>query len=435
MKDKKKWVLTAGIFLLLCMFMIPPIHGSAATFSLVKKAGQRIAPEGELVKTSKGRRYYRYDTGKYLKNCWVSINGKIYHFNKKGYADKGWITVRGKKYFLRANGQLHKGGFLRIKGKKYFFKYGYGMMMTGWRKISKNYYYFMEEGDAIGAMVTSQWVGEKYVGSNGKMLKDTWIDGYYVGSDGVRVKNAWVDEKYLGADGSIVTNAWQDGVYLDATGAITKNAWVGDQYVGEDGKVTDPSVVALEKKRIFVGDSRTVGMYQIITSDTLVKAVSTQSVETQLARERTDIYIGKVGMGYDWLMGEAIGELRTVMARYPQSQIILRMGVNDLGNIDNYIQLYKNLMQEFPNAEFFIESVTPINLKLAKANGYSITNGMIKTFNKKLKAAFPENYLDSYTYLIENNGKTVDGVHYTRATYEMIFEFLDLSCKGELVQQ
>lgn len=47
-----------------------------------------------------------------------------------------------------------------------------------------------------------------------------------------------------------------------------------------------------EVKRIFVGDSRTVGLYQIMTEDTLVKADSTQSALNQLAKGRTDIYIG-----------------------------------------------------------------------------------------------------------------------------------------------
>ena len=53
----------------------------------------------------------------------------------------------------------------------------------------------------------------------------------------------------------------------------------------------------------------------------------------QLAKGRTDIYIGKVGMGYDWLAASAVEELKTVLMRYPKSKVVLRMGINDLGNI------------------------------------------------------------------------------------------------------
>ena len=132
-------------------------------------------------------------------------------------------------------------------------------------------------------------------------------------------------------------------------------------------------------------------------------------------------------MGYDWLMGEGIEELRIVLRQYPTSSVVLRMGVNDMGNIENYISLYRNLMIEFPSARFYMESVTPVNKKLAVASGYSVTNTQIKNFNSFLQSAFPTQYLDSYRYLLNNNGKTVDGIHYTPDTYRKIYTFLDAS--------
>ena len=180
-----------------------------------------------------------------------------------------------------------------------------------------------------------------------------------------------------------------------------------------------------EVKRIFVGDSRTVGLYQIMTEDTLVKADSTQSALNQLAKGRTDIYIGKVGMGYDWLAASAVEELKTVLMRYPKSKVVLRMGINDLGNISAYIALYKELMNQYPNASFYTESVTPVDETLGRQNGYSVTNKQILQFNVRLKAAFPQNYISSYNYVVKNKGKTVDGIHYMPDTYRMIYRFLD----------
>ena len=232
---------------------------------------------------------------------------------------------------------------------------------------------------------------------------------------------------YVGENGKKLTNTWQDGYYLDEEGKITRNAWVGDTYLGEDGLPATPpdSDVSNEVKRIFVGDSRTVGLYQIMTEDTLVKAGSTQSALNQLAKGRTDLYIGKVGMGYDWLAASAVEELKTVLMRYPKSKVVLRMGINDLGNISAYIALYKKLMNQYPNASFYTESVTPVDETLGRQNGYSVTNKQILQFNVRLKAAFPQNYISSYNYVVKNKGKTVDGIHYMPDTYRMIYRFLD----------
>ena len=43
----------------------------------------------------------------------------------------------------------------------------------------------------------------------------------------------------------------------------------------------------------------------------------------------------------------------------------------------------------------------------------------------RLKAAFPQNYISSYNYVVKNKGKTVDGIHYMPDTYRMIYRFLD----------
>lgn len=432
-----------GLLFLFLLVFAPFLESEAATYyNLIAEVNSQTVPEGTLVKVGSKKRYKLTD-GTYLKNQWIHVNGKIYHLNKLGYADTGWIKVQGYKYYLRASGALHKGGSLYIKGHKYFFKYGYGFMVTGWKTIGGEKYYFRETNNN-GAMIRCWWVDNRYLGKDGKMKKNTWVGSYYVGADGVRVRNAWVEDYYLGANGKKVTNTWVDDCYLGkdgkkmtntwvgdyyvgSDGKKVTNAWVGDQYVGPDGLVTEPpdGEISLEVKRVFLGDSRTVGLYQIMTGDTLVKATATQAAKDQLQKGRTDIYIGKVGMGYDWVMGFAVEELRTVLRRYPHSKVALRMGINDLGNIDNYIKLYQELIQEFPLATFYVESVTPVDEKLAMAGGYTVTNKQIVQFNTKLKKAFPSNYISSYVYVSKNKGKTVDGIHYEPDTYRMIYKYLD----------
>ena len=443
MRERMKKFFMAGIFLLFLIVLTIPAESQAAVrYNLIKDVTSQETPEGQLIDVA-GKKRYLLNSGTYLKNQWISTNARIYHFNRYGYADTGWITYQGNKYFLRASGALHQGGLLWIKGRIYLFRYGYGHLITGWVTLRGEQYYFRETNNN-GAMIKNWWVDEKCLGPDGKMRKNAWVGQYYVGEDGVRVKDAWVDDCYLGSngkkvtnswvgdyyvgeDGKKLTNTWQDGYYLDEEGKITRNAWVGDTYLGEDGLPATPpdSDVSNEVKRIFVGDSRTVGLYQIMTEDTLVKADSTQSALNQLAKGRTDIYIGKVGMGYDWLAASAVEELKTVLMRYPKSKVVLRMGINDLGNISAYIALYKKLMNQYPNASFYTESVTPVDETLGRQNGYSVTNKQILQFNVRLKAAFPQNYISSYNYVVKKKGKTVDGIHYMPDTYRMIYRFLD----------
>lgn len=439
--QKRLWII-GMLLLLLVVFTCSVQTEAAGYYNLIKDVSNRTVPEGQLIKSGSKKRY-RLENGTYLKDSWIQVNGKIYHFNKRGYADTGWIIERENKYFLRASGALHRGGILKIKGRKYLFKYGYGMLVTGWRTIGGEKYYFRETKNN-GAMIRSWWVDGKYLGADGKMQKNTWVGKYYVGADGERVKNAWVDDKYLGdtgkmltdtwvgdfyvgSDGKKVVNTWVGDYYLGEDGKKVTNAWVGDKYLGPDGLVCDPpnNVVGQDVKRIFLGDSRTVGLYGIMTGDSFVKGTETQPVETQLNQGRTDIYIGKVGMGYDWTVGVALEELRIVLRRYPSSKVALRMGVNDLGNISNYITLYRNLIQEFPQAKFYVESVTPVDDELCAANGFRVTNKQILQFNLKLKRAFPSNYISSYIYVNKNKGKTLDGLHYDPSTYRMIYRYLD----------
>ena len=69
-------------------------------------------------------------------------------------------------------------------------------------------------------------------------------------------------------------------------------------------------------------------------------------------------------------------------------------------------------------------SVNPVNEQTASASGYRVTNAPIKTFNTKLKNAFGTKYLDTYSYLTKNGFGTVDGIHYTAATYQKLYKYI-----------
>lgn len=66
-----------------------------------------------------------------------------------------------------------------------------------------------------------------------------------------------------------------------------------------------------------------------------------------------------------------------------------------------------------PNASFYYRVCDAlVDETLGRQNGYSVTNKQILQFNVRLKAAFPQNYISSYNYVVKNKGKTVDGSLY-----------------------
>ncbi len=89
---------------------------------------------------------------------------------------------------------------------------------------------------ADGKWVKSKWIGDYYVGADGKWVKSKWIGNYYVGADGKCQYNKWIGDYYVGSDGACYYNKWAGDYYCGADGKWVKSKWIGDYYVGADGK-------------------------------------------------------------------------------------------------------------------------------------------------------------------------------------------------------
>lgn len=155
---------------------------------------------------------------------------------------------------------------------------------------------------------------------------------------------------------------------------------------------------------LFVGDSRTIGM-----RDAVNQADSSDSCT----------YIAKEGEGYLWFSNEGMPQLEESLSQNPSQTVILNLGVNDLEEIHNYLNLYTDLFRLYPQTLFYIMSVNPIDE--SKFDG--VTNEEIQSFNQQMLEAFPDKYLDCYTYLLSEDYSTVDGLHYTESTYRNIHHF------------
>lgn len=157
------------------------------------------------------------------------------------------------------------------------------------------------------------------------------------------------------------------------------------------GKDTNMSIV-------FVGDSRTNGLKNAIGSVNNVK------------------FIAKDSSGFSYCSGSAKSGLDKIVKDNPGINIVFNFGVNDLGNIDKYIEFYKNLKYE--GCTIWHMSVNPV--VDGKSNA---TNAQIEEFNAKYKNFAGSNYIDTYSYLTANDFKTTDGLHYDKDTYKKIYDY------------
>lgn len=161
-----------------------------------------------------------------------------------------------------------------------------------------------------------------------------------------------------------------------------------------------PARSVKEHSIIFVGDSRTISMGEAVSDGCT--------------------YLGEEGEGYHWFSSQGVQQLRTLLENNPKQTIVYNFGVNDPENINVYIDLYKTLETEFTDTSFYYMSVNP----LSDDSDFNTTNEMVELFNKTLKNAFPDRYLDLYTYLTENGYQTVDGLHYTEETSIKIHDYV-----------
>ena len=131
--------------------------------------------------------------------------------------------------------------------------------------------------------------------------------------------------------------------------------------------------------------------------------------------------IAKSAMGYNWLVDTAIPEVNKLVSS-KKKNIVVNLGVNDLGNINKYVTKYQELAtNNWNDYHIFVLSVNPTS------GSRDNLNTKIVNFNDKIKSlANYQNvtYCDSYNYLKNNGFKATDGVHYNQETSQKIYGFI-----------
>ena len=194
-----------------------------------KPADAQKSPEKKTGWSKNGNSWYYYDAqGNQIKNAWV---GSYWIGSDGKMVTDRWVD--GGKYYVGSQGWWEKDAVKK----------------TGWSQTGNTWYLYDNEGNIVknrwsgnywlgsdGKMVTNSWVdgGKYYVGADGKWVSDALKPGetrkgwtkagstwYFYNDKGNQVKNAWVGNYWIGSDGKMVTNSWVDG---------------GKYYVGTDGK-------------------------------------------------------------------------------------------------------------------------------------------------------------------------------------------------------
>lgn len=182
------------------------------------------------------------------------------------------------------------------------------------------------------------------------------------------------------------------------------------------------------KRVIFVGDSRTFHMSQILRNQ--FGELVTKKIRF-VCRSKTKL---------DWLQTVGVAKLMKLAGK--DTAIIFNHGVNDLQDIDQYVSYMETLGKELKakGCTLFYMSINPVNNKTTLSMGKpEKPEEMILNFNQTIKKQLCQNgdyiYMDCYNYLMQTGYGTAtsasdgadtapdDGLHYTAKTYKRIFDF------------
>ena len=186
---------------------------------------------------------------------WVKSGNTWYFYNKNGtlarnaWAGDYWLGADGKmvtnawvdngRYYVGSNGAWVKNAQKTATTN---------IAKKGWVQSGASWYYL----DAQGRAVRNAWIGNYWLGSDGRMAVSSWVDNgrYYVGANGVWDKNAKKETPKPEVKKQGWVKSGSDWYYYE-NGTVVKNKWAGNYWLGSDGKMAVSSWV--DNGRYYVG--------------------------------------------------------------------------------------------------------------------------------------------------------------------------------------
>ena len=155
-----------------------------------------------------------------------------------------------------------------------------------------------------------------------------------------------------------------------------------------------------------------------------------------------------VGYGYNWLVGTGtfsgantnsasggVAGINSLMRENTSYNIVIWLGVNDLGNVNLYYEEYYDLAtEEWSNHNIYIVSVGPVDDELSA----NVTNDMINQFNNTMSNLVNNSGLNNLFYIdlgyTEEDIGSFDseGIHYGSSDYVNIYNLIVSSLDNTL---
>lgn len=170
--------------------------------------------------------------------------------------------------------------------------------------------------------------------------------------------------------------------------------------------------------RIILGESRTVGM---------ARAMGGNSDK--------DIYIAEGGVCYTWFRDKGFAELSKYLDTGKVSAVFFNTGVNDVADCvkgwkdyDAYtwVEIINQMVFCYTDVRFYFVAIGPVT---GDYHGTSIIkpealNPAIKEFNQIMYERCFARYIDVDEYMEANGFSAPDGVHYSKETYKMCYDYM-----------
>ena len=188
---------------------------------------------------------------------------------------------------------------------------------------------------------------------------------------------------------------------------------------------------AVSQRLIFLGDSRTVGLYcsQAFSAEEAPAHYFWHIGEEMYAHYGSMTFVAHGGMGFEWLSVYAFARAITWNEEAPS--YIFWFGINDLQNVEYYASYINNVALTYGRPVWYL-TVGPAR-EDAPA-GY--TDPEVQNFNARLRELLrPEcRIIDTYSFIKEgiDRGELhyIDQLHYDYGTYQAVFNFIITQIEG-----
>ncbi|MDO4796731.1 MAG: hypothetical protein Q4A01_01790 [Coriobacteriales bacterium] len=172
---------------------------------------------------------------------------------------------------------------------------------------------------------------------------------------------------------------------------------------------------------VFVGDSRTVCMYEALYGGMYNSLYTTDS--------QGNIWSAEVGVGYSWMVSQGVPYVESRIGA--DTSVIVLLGINDgpsTSTWSSYVSYLNNKARDWTarGASVYYSSITPVGLHTGiDSDGTDSNSGNISSWNASMRAGLSKDvtYLDTFHAII-GNYRTADGLHYDTDTSRRLYEYI-----------